>query len=67
MQSEKTIEIDDVFSRNVDARAHRVIRALAVGYDDIESVGGATLKNDDQALGLSARIDRAERGAGQDA
>src|SRR5688572_26067659 len=63
MQAEETIEIDGRFRRaalprrfrNGKRRAQVVVRAFAVGYDHVETVDRAALKDRDQGLTASAR------------
>ena len=55
MEAEESIEIDNLILRNGDAGAHGVVILLAIGDDDIEAVGGAALKDDDQAAVGSGR------------
>jgi hypothetical protein len=57
MQSEKPVQVEDVLSRNVDTRTHRVISLLPVRHDNVKAIRRPTLKNDDQALGMRAGLD----------
>ena len=65
MQAEEAIEIDYGLARNVDAGPHRVILRLGVRHHDIQTVGGAALKDHDQPLGARARLSRAHSGASE--
>jgi hypothetical protein len=67
VQTEETVEIEYRLLWNVDAGAHGVVVLLAVRDDDIEAVGGATLKNYDEALGASGTVGCAECGPGEEA
>ena len=49
METEESIEVDDLVLRNGDAGAHRVVVLFAIRDDDVEAVGGATLEDDDEA------------------
>src|SRR5215469_18484463 len=61
MQSKKSVEVDHSFPGNVDAWPHRVVSRLAVRDHNVEPVGRAALKDDDQALRSRARTGRSER------
>src|SRR5215469_13110401 len=65
MQAEEAIEIEDIFARDVDAGAHRVIGMLSMRHNDVEAVGCAALEDHHQALGSGAGLDRAECRAGE--
>src|SRR5215468_2117203 len=65
MQSEEAVEIQCGFPWDVDRGACCVISGLAVGHNDVQSVGGAALKDHDQALGTRSRFGRAKSGAGE--
>ena len=56
MQSEKPIQIEDLFPRNVNAGPHRVVRGLGVGNDDVEPVRRSALENHDEPLALGNGI-----------
>src|SRR5215467_11751498 len=62
MQTEESIEIKHRFARNVDGRPHRVVRQLTVRDDDVQSISGAALENDDQPFRFCARLSRSIRG-----
>ena len=49
MQAEEPVEIDDLILWNGDAGPHRVVVLLAIGNHDVQAVGGAALKDDDEA------------------
>jgi len=66
MQPEKSVKVDYRIARDVDRRPHRVISLLAVGDYDIESVGGAALEDDNQALVLEAERLNRMSGAGKE-
>src|SRR6266576_4168510 len=57
VQSEKAVKLEYLVPRNVDAGTHRVIRPLAVRYDDIQSVRCASLEDHDHALRLVTTVD----------
>src|SRR6516165_11089844 len=46
MQTEEAVKVYDLFLRDRDAGAHRVIVLLAPGNDDVEAVGGSALEDD---------------------
>ena len=52
MQAEEAVEIEDLILRDGDGGAHGVVVGLAPGNDDVEAVGGAALKDDDELLAL---------------
>ena len=56
VQAEESVEIENVMARNIDRGTHGVIRSLAVGDNDVEAVGCAALKYDDQPLVLILRV-----------
>src|SRR5580692_8107037 len=62
MQAEEAVEIEHGLLRNVDVGAHRVVIALSVGNNDIQSIGCTTLEDYDQTLGAAAVFKRAECG-----
>src|SRR4051794_33143570 len=55
MQPKEAIQIEHALPRDGDAGAHVVIRLLAVRDYDIQSVGRAALKENDQALRARSR------------
>jgi len=67
MQSEKSIEIDHGLPRNVNAGPHRVILRLGVRHNDIQSISGAALENDDEPFGAASVLSRAKRSPGKKA
>jgi hypothetical protein len=67
MQAEEAVEIEHRFPRDIDARPHGLVLRLGVRHDNIQTVGGAALKNYDEALGARAGLSRAKRGASQKA
>src|ERR1700722_3338220 len=67
MQSEKSVEIEHGFFRDVDGRAHSIVAGLAVRDDDVEAVGCSALEDDDQAFVADSRIGGSEGGARQEA
>ena len=50
MQTEEAVQIDHLILLDSDRRAHGVIVLLAIGDNDVEAVGGATLEEYDQLL-----------------
>src|SRR5882724_966400 len=50
MQSKETVKIEHALARDGDAGPHAVIRLLTVRHNDVQTVGGAALKQNDQAL-----------------
>ena len=66
MQSEKAVEVEHRFLRDVDGRTHRVVTRLAMRNDDVEAVRGSALKDDDQSLGAKARVGGSKGGARQE-
>src|SRR5215510_10737306 len=66
MQSEETVKIEHLVARNIDARPHRVIGTLAMGYDDVEPIRRAALKNHHQPLELGPRFGGTEHSASQE-
>ena len=67
MQSEESVEIDHRLSRNVDAGPHRVILRFGMRYNDVQSIGGATLENHDEPLGATAILNRTKGRSGKKA
>ncbi len=65
MQSEQAVEIEHRLARNVDAGAHRVVLRFGVRDDDVQPIGGAALKDHDQALRAATAFDSAKGGASQ--
>ena len=65
MQTEESVEIDDLLLRDGNAGAHGVVVLLAIGHDDVETVSGAALKDDDEAARRSSRL--SENGAHEEA
>src|ERR1035437_7789215 len=59
MQPEEAVEINHLLPRNIDAGAHCVIGALTMRHNDVQAVGGATLKDDDKPLVAGAGFGRA--------
>src|SRR5664279_5678851 len=59
MQPEEAVEIDHLLPRNIDAGSHRVIGSFAMGNNNVQAIGGTTLKDDDQALVAGAGLGRA--------
>ena len=53
MKAEESIEIDDLILRNRDTRTHGVVIFFSPGNDDVESINGSALKDDDEAAGRS--------------
>ena len=66
MEAEEAVEIEDLVLRNGDAGAHVVVICFAVRDDDVETVGCAALKDDDQTASGSGRVFR-KHGADQEA
>ena len=67
MEAEESVEVEHLVLRNGDAGAHGVVVLFAIGDDDVETVGGAALKDDDQAAvgnGRSLGHDGADEEAG---
>ena len=64
MQAEESVEIEDLVLRNGDAGPHGVVVLFAIGHDDVEAVGGAALKDDDEAAIGVVRSARAPSGPG---
>ena len=67
MKAEEAVEIEDLILRDGDAGTHVVVVLLAVGDDDVEAVGCATLEDDDQAAagcGCGLGQNRANQEAG---
>jgi hypothetical protein len=60
VQSEKAVEVEHRFLRNIDGWPHSVVAGLAVGHNDVEAVSRAALEDHDQALGANAGIGRAQ-------
>src|ERR1700716_3571064 len=67
MQSEKAVEVEHGFLRDVDGRTHGVVTRLAVGHDDVEAVGRAALEDHYQTLGANAGVGRAKGRSRQEA
>src|SRR6516162_5960600 len=70
MQPEEAVQIKDRTPGNTDRWSHGVIGRFAMGHDDVQTVGGAALENDNQAFVLRTRRDgslrrtREKRGQG---
>ena len=65
MQAKESVEIEDLVLRNRDAGAHGVVVLFAIGNDDVEAVGGAALKDDDEpAAGCGCRFQPGRSGRG---
>ena len=60
MQSEKAVKIEHRFLRNIDGWPHGIVVRLAVGHNDVETVGGSALKDDDQPLVANAGVGSAK-------
>jgi hypothetical protein len=67
MQSEKSIQVENVFARNVDTRPHPVISLLPMRHDNVQAIRSPALKNDHQPLGTRAGLDRPKRSSSQEA
>ena len=67
MQPEEAVKIEHRLARNVDAGPHGVVLRLGMRNDDVEAIGGATLKDHDQTLRARAGFDSSEGGPGQEA
>src|ERR1700688_1187464 len=67
MQSEKAVEIEHGFLRDIDGRPHGVVIGLAVRHNDVEAVGCSALEDHDQALGANSEIGGAKGRAGEKA
>src|SRR5271169_1254974 len=65
MQSEPAVEIEHRLAGNVDAGPHRVVLRLGVRDNDVQPIGGAALKDHDQALRAATVFDGAKSGASQ--
>jgi hypothetical protein len=50
MQPKETLKVKHALPRDGDAGTHVVIRLLTVWHNDVQSIGGASLKENDQAL-----------------
>src|ERR1035438_4506689 len=66
MQSEKAVKFENRLLRNIDRRTQGVVTGLAVRHNNVETVGGAPLEDDDQALRPDSRSGSAKRGAGEE-
>src|SRR5260370_20615417 len=66
MQSEKAVEVERGFLRNIDGRSHGVVTRLAVGHNNVEAVGRPALKDYDESLGTDSGVGRAKGRAGQE-
>ncbi len=67
MEAEESIEINDFVLGDGDAGTHGVVVFFAIGNNEVEAVGCAALKDDDQALtgrGRSFGKHRADEEAG---
>src|SRR5215470_2950574 len=65
MKPEESVKIEGRCSRNVDGRAHGVVRGFTVRNYDVESVRRAPLKNDDQPFVAHSWVGRAKSRARQ--
>ena len=55
MEAEEAIEVENLVGGDGDAGTHGVVVLLAVGDNDIEAVGSAALKDDDEAAAGNGR------------
>ena len=67
MQAKKAVEIEDFAVRNIDAGPHGVVLRLGMWNDDVESVGGSTLENYNEAFGAGAAFHCTECSSSQKA
>ena len=67
MQSKAAVEVEHRLARDIDAGPHGVVLRLRVRHNNVQPIGGATLKNDDQTPVARARIDRAKSRAREEA
>ncbi len=58
MQSEKSVQIDDIPLRNIDRRTHGVVRGFSMRHDHVQAVGRAPLEDHHQPLGAGTRLSR---------
>src|SRR5207248_9879064 len=65
MQSEEAVQIEHRLAGNINAGPHRVILRLAVRHNNVQSIRGASLEDNDQAFGAPGSFDRAICRAGQ--
>ena len=52
VQSEKSIQVDELVLRDRDGRPELIVVLLRMGHHDIETVGRAPLEDDYQLLAL---------------
>jgi hypothetical protein len=68
MEAEESVEVEDGILRDSDAGAQVEIGFFAMGDDDVESVGGSALEDDDEFFALGLRGGGlGEDGAGDEA
>src|SRR6266566_2284827 len=67
MQSEKAIEVEHGFMRNINVRAHCVVLLLAVWDNNIQAICGPSLENYHQAFVMGVRTPCAQGSASQEA
>src|SRR5882724_381304 len=71
MQSKEAIKVKHALARDGDAGPHVVIRLLTVRYNNVQTVGGAALKENNQAIPARSRgfrgVYRARKKAGNHA
>src|ERR1700676_4167804 len=67
MQSEKAVEVEHGFMRNINVRAHCVVLLLAVWDNNIQAICGPSLENYHQAFVLGVRTYCSPGSASQEA
>src|SRR5258708_27363140 len=67
MQSEKAIQVEHGFMRNINVRAHCVVLLLGVWDNNIQAICGPALENYHQAFVMGVRARHAQGSASQEA
>ena len=66
MQAEEAVEVNHRVSRDVDGWAHGVVGRVGMRHDNVQTVRGAALENDDQVFVLLSRFRCAVCGASEE-
>jgi hypothetical protein len=67
MQSEKAIQVEHGFMRNINVRAHCVVLLLSVWDNNIQAIRRPALENYHQAFVMGVRTHRTQGSASQEA
>src|ERR1700739_1177288 len=67
MQSEESVQVENVFTRNVDRRTHRIVSALTMRHHNVQAIRRPALEDNDQPPGARAGLDGTVRSSRQKA